>query len=60
MEDTLKEYNIPKKEIKEALNLAFIEDENIKKDLREKGEETLKYLKESGKKGIVLAGRPIM
>ena len=58
MEDTLKEYKISKREIKEALNLAFIEDENIKKDIRAKGEETLKYLKESGKKGIVLAGRP--
>ena len=29
-------------------------------DLMKKGEETLAWLKEHGKRGIVLAGRPIM
>ncbi|HEY5584875.1 MAG TPA: acyl-CoA dehydratase activase-related protein [Ruminiclostridium sp.] len=53
-----KEFNISKAEIDIAVDKAGIEDENAKRDIREKGEETLKYLKETGKKGIVLAGRP--
>ena len=38
--------------------LAWEELANARDDMRKKGEETLQYLKETGKRGIVLAGRP--
>ena len=50
--------NIPEVEVKEAASLAYKELESAREDMRKKGEETLEYLKETGKKGIVLAGRP--
>ncbi len=53
-----KEFDISKAEIENAVERAWQEDEAFKNDVRKKGEETLKYLKETGKKGIVLAGRP--
>lgn len=37
---------------------AYKEREAFDKDLRDKGQEVLDYLKKTGKKGIVLAGRP--
>jgi len=45
-------------EIGKALKKAYSEDKNFKRDIRKKGEETLQLLKKTGKKGIVLAGRP--
>lgn len=56
--EELQELGIGKEEIKTAVRKAYIEDNNAKNDIREKGEEVLRYLKETGKKGIVLAGRP--
>jgi Uncharacterized protein conserved in bacteria len=56
--DELVEFNIPKSDINQAVEKAYEEDRKVKEDLRAKGEEVLKYLKETGKKGIVLAGRP--
>ncbi len=53
-----KEFNISKSEIAAAVDKAWAEDENAKSDIRKKGEETLKYIRENGRKGIVLAGRP--
>lgn len=53
-----KEFNISKLEIITAVDKAWAEDEAVKSDIRKKGEETLKYLRENGKRGIVLAGRP--
>ena len=53
-----KEFNILKNEIENAVDKAWAEDEDVKRDIRQKGEETLKYLRDNGKKGIVLAGRP--
>ncbi|WP_333859216.1 acyl-CoA dehydratase activase-related protein [Clostridium sp.] len=58
LRDELKEFNISKKEISNALEKAFEEQEKMKDDIRLKGEETIKYLRDTGKKGIVLAGRP--
>ena len=52
------EFDIPKNEIKDAAKIAYAEMEAAKADLQKKGEETLKYLDETGKRGIVLAGRP--
>ena len=49
---------ISKQEIKEAAHAAWAEQMAIKEDIRRKGEETLAYLKETGRMGIVLAGRP--
>ncbi len=55
---SLPDKKITKAEITAALEKAYAEDEVFKTEIREKGEETLKYLEENGKQGIVLAGRP--
>ena len=52
------EGRIPKGEIKAAAKEAWNELLQSKKDTEAKGEEVIAYLKETGKKGIVLAGRP--
>ena len=51
-------HGMTKKEVKEAAHEAWEEILNFKKDVQKKGEETLKYLEETGRIGIVLAGRP--
>ncbi len=51
-------FEIPPEEIKSAVHLAWIELDNAREDMRRKGEETVKYLDETGNRGIVLAGRP--
>ena len=50
--------NIPEKEVKMAVKKAWTELMAEREDIRKKGEETISYLKKTGKKGIVLAGRP--
>ncbi len=55
---SLPDMKFTKAEIKAALEKAYTEDEVFKAEMREKGEETLRYLEENGKQGIVLAGRP--
>ncbi len=56
---TLSEWlNIPKKEVSDALNKAFLEQERFKTDIRNEGERIIAHIKETGKKGFVLAGRP--
>lgn len=57
-EELGKEFAISRDEIEHAVEKAWQEDEKVKRDIRRKGEETLQYLKETGKRGIVLAGRP--
>ncbi|MCH3962793.1 MAG: 2-hydroxyacyl-CoA dehydratase [Clostridium sp.] len=52
------EFNIPKGEIREAVEAAYREDRCVKEDIRKKGTEVIEYLRETGKTGIVLAGRP--
>ncbi|MCR4777731.1 MAG: acyl-CoA dehydratase activase-related protein, partial [Lachnospiraceae bacterium] len=49
---------IPASEIKAAAHAAWEELLAAKRDTEKKGEEVLNYLKTSGRKGIVLAGRP--
>lgn len=49
---------IPYQELRSACEKAWKELENARTDMQKKGEETLAYLKETGKRGIVLAGRP--
>ena len=47
-----------KREIEEAVDLAWEEDAKFKADMRAKGEETLAWMEKTGTHGIVLAGRP--
>ena len=55
----LKEFSeLPAREVKDAAAAAWDELANVRRDIQNKGEETLKYLAETGKRGIVLAGRP--
>ncbi|MBP3708759.1 MAG: 2-hydroxyacyl-CoA dehydratase [Clostridia bacterium] len=53
-----KKYNFTKKELLIAAKMAELEYQQYKKDIRKKGEETLKYLEDNNLKGIVIAGRP--
>ncbi len=53
-----KEFGIPAAEVRAAASKAWAEMEAARTDIMKKGEETLKYLEETGKRGIVLAGRP--
>ena len=50
--------DIPAAEIKAAAHKAWEELAAVHTDIQKKGEETLQYLKETGRRGIVLAGRP--
>ncbi|SFU79918.1 2-hydroxyacyl-CoA dehydratase [Butyrivibrio sp. INlla21] len=55
----VKEFSeIPAEEIIKASKLAWDEMDNMRKDIAHKGEETLRWMKENNKHGIVLAGRP--
>lgn len=49
---------ISRKEIKKAVHSAYKELARARKDIQTKGEEVLRELERTGKKGIVLAGRP--
>ena len=49
---------LPACEIIEAVHLAWEELASARKDMQKKGEEVLAYLEKTGKRGIVLAGRP--
>ncbi|MCH5343197.1 MAG: 2-hydroxyacyl-CoA dehydratase [Acetatifactor sp.] len=49
---------IPASEIAEACRKGWEELAKARDDMRKKGDEVLKYLEETGKRGIVLAGRP--
>ena len=58
-DELIKEFTeIPAKEIINAVEKAWDELKNARNDMRAKGEEVIKYLNETGKHGIVLAGRP--
>ena len=52
------ENDIPPSEIRQAAKAAWAELMAVRKEMEEKGEEVLSYLKETGRQGIVLAGRP--
>jgi predicted CoA-substrate-specific enzyme activase len=51
-------FSIPAAEIKTAVHEAWEELKICCNDMRRKGEETMRFLKETGNRGIVLAGRP--
>ncbi len=50
--------DIPRVEVVNACSAAWEEQTRARRDIEEKGEETLRFLGESGRHGIVLAGRP--
>ena len=52
------EFGIPANEIKKAVHLAWVELASAREDMKRKGEETIELLDRTGKRGIVLAGRP--
>ncbi|EKQ56241.1 MULTISPECIES: 2-hydroxyacyl-CoA dehydratase [unclassified Clostridium] len=56
--DEFKMFNVTLQEAKAAVKAASIEREAFKKDIQNKGEEVIDYLRRNNKKGIVLAGRP--
>jgi Uncharacterized protein conserved in bacteria len=51
-------YQILAKKVLNAVNNAWEELDICREDMMRKGEETLEYLQKTGKRGIVLAGRP--
>ncbi len=56
--DEFKEYHFTKAELMEAAEKAEQEYQKFKKDIRDKGTQTVRYMEENHLKGIVLAGRP--
>ncbi len=52
------EFKVSKHEVDRAVDKAYSEREKVRSEIRAKGEEILSYLEQSGRKGIVLAGRP--
>ena len=53
-----KKYNFTKRELIESAKKAEQEYKKYKKDIQDKGSETVRYIEENNLKGIVLAGRP--
>ena len=53
-----KENGIPAAEIKAAAHEGWLEMQAVREYMTKKGKEVLQYLKETGRHGIVLAGRP--
>ena len=51
-------FGIDKREISMATEKAWTETEKVRLDIQNKGMEVIEYIRRTGKKGIVLAGRP--
>lgn len=56
--EEFKPFGVSKTEVNASVEKAWIEQELARADIRKKGEEAVEYLRITGKKGIVLAGRP--
>ncbi len=55
----VKEFSgLPEDEVRAAVHAGWEELAAARHDMQKKGEETLQYMKETGRRGIVLAGRP--
>ncbi len=52
------EFTIPETEVRDAVSEAWKELAMTRIEMQKKGEEVLKYMEETGRRGIVLAGRP--
>ncbi len=53
-----KKWNIPEREVRDAVKIAWQEQLNAKEDIRKQGKKVVEELEKTGKRGIVLAGRP--
>ena len=53
-----RENGIPESEIRNAAHKAYDELTAVREDIKKKGEEVLRWMKDNHKRGIVLAGRP--
>ena len=49
---------LPAQEVRAAAQAAWAELDEARQDIRDKGEEVLRWLSDNGRQGIVLAGRP--
>ena len=58
LEETMKDFRIPKHEMKAALDAAWAEDLNYKADVQREGERAVRFLEATGRHGVVLLGRP--
>lgn len=58
IEEFAGQFQLTREEVAAATHDAWEELIASRDDMRKKGEETIAYLKETGKRGIVLAGRP--
>ena len=56
--EELNSFNVSKKEIDDAVDKAWDEQNKFKEDIRKQGEEVIAYVKANQIKGIVLSGRP--
>ena len=52
------DFHISETEIRDAVSEGWKELAVVRMEMQKKGEEVLKYMEETGKRGIVLAGRP--
>lgn len=55
---TAPEFGISEAEIRDAVSEGWKELAVVRMEMQKKGEEVLKYMEETGRRGIVLAGRP--
>ncbi|MCI9211774.1 MAG: 2-hydroxyacyl-CoA dehydratase [Ruminococcus sp.] len=58
VEELAKKFSLSEEEIRAAVHDAWTELSACREDMRKKGEETVQFLKDTGNRGIVLAGRP--
>lgn len=56
--EEFRQFGVSRKEVEQAVDKAYAERENVRREISEKGKETLRHLEENKLKGIVLAGRP--
>ena len=52
------QWEIPEKETRQAVSLAWAEQQRAKEDIRAEGARVLKKMRQEGRCGVVLAGRP--
>ena len=50
--------DIPAKEVRDACHAGWLEMARAREDIKAKGKETIRWMEETGHRGIVLAGRP--
>ena len=53
-----KKFDFKRNELKNAIEMGIIEQENFRRDIIDKGKEYIKYINDNNEKAIVLAGRP--